>query len=219
MRSIDKDSVDNIQVILMKNDFLFYQIQELAGNVGITDEDEIKIMVNFYHDLGLLIHYGSSGTIDNVLRNTVVLQPHWLVDMFRSVVLAKPKTDKVSFKNWQFLHSVPIFWFHQPVNFLYVFSIYVKLQNFLYDNFGGFFQWSFSKDKWKTFEQKGILDDSLLEDIWKKVSMQKPVLLGLMEKFDLLCPAYTQVLKLSLSPLEYLLFQPVSIKHNIKQCL
>lgn len=84
---------------------------------------------------------------------------------------------------------------------------------------GGFFQWSFSKDKWKTFEQKGILDDSLLEDIWKKVSMQKPVLLGLMEKFDLLCPAYTQVLKLLLSPLEYLLFQPVSIKHNIKQCL
>lgn len=122
------------------------QIQELARNVGITDEDEIKIMVNFYHDLGLLIHYGSSGTIDNVLRNTVVLQPHWLVDMFRSVVLAKPKNDK----------------------------------------------WSFSKDKWKTFEQKGILDDSLLEDIWKKVSMQKPVLLGLMEKFDLLCPAYTQ---------------------------
>lgn len=140
MRSIDKDSVDNIQVILMKNDFLFYQIQELAGNVGITDEDEIKIMVNFYHDLGLLIHYGSSGTIDNVLRNTVVLQPHWLVDMFRSVVLAKPKTDKVSFKNWQFLHSVPIFCrFHQPVDFLYVFSIYVKLQNFLYDNLGRFF--------------------------------------------------------------------------------
>lgn len=90
----------------MKNDFLFYQIQELAGNVGITDEDEIKIMVNFYHDLGLLIHYGSSGTIDNVLRNTVVLQPHWLVDMFRSVVLAKPKTDKVSFKNYDGFYTV-----------------------------------------------------------------------------------------------------------------
>lgn len=112
---------------------------------------------------------------------------------------------------------VPIFCrFNQPVNFLYVFSIYVKLQNFLYDNFGGVFQWSFSKDKWKTFEQKGILDDSLLEDIWKKVSMQKPVLLGLMEKFDLLCPAYTQVLKLLLSPLEYLLFQPVSNQTQYK---
>lgn len=86
----------------------------------------------------------------------------------------------------------------------------MKLQNFLYDNFGGFFQWSFSKDKWKTFEQKGILDDSLLEDIWKKVSMQKPVLLGLMEKFDLLCPAYTQVF------LEYLLFQPVSNQTQYK---
>ncbi|XP_078317592.1 uncharacterized protein LOC111120698 isoform X2 [Crassostrea virginica] len=124
----------------------FDQIQELARNVGITDEDEIKIMVNFYHDLGVLIYYGSAGTIDNVLRNTVVLQPHWLVAMFRSVVLARPKNDK----------------------------------------------WSFSKDKWKTFEQKGILDDSLLDDIWKKASMQKPVLLGLMEKFDLLCPAHTQ---------------------------
>ncbi|XP_061191926.1 uncharacterized protein LOC133200170 isoform X2 [Saccostrea echinata] len=122
------------------------QIQELASNLGITDENEIKIMVNFYHDLGVLIHYGSSGTIDNVLRNTVVLQPHWLVDMFRSIVLAKPRSDK----------------------------------------------WSFSKDKWKTFEQKGILDDSLVDDIWKKATMQKTVLLGLMEKFDLLCPAYTQ---------------------------
>ncbi|XP_062568171.1 uncharacterized protein LOC134230388, partial [Saccostrea cucullata] len=53
-------------------------------------------------------------------------------------------------------------------------------------------KWSFSKDKWKTFEQKGILDDSLVDDIWKKATMQKTVLLGLMEKFDLLCPAYTQ---------------------------
>ncbi|XP_056019782.1 uncharacterized protein LOC125669862 isoform X2 [Ostrea edulis] len=122
------------------------QIQELARNVGITDENEIKIMVNFYHDLGLLIHYGSSGTIDNVLRNTVVLQPHWLVNMFRAVVLARPKSEK----------------------------------------------WSFSKDKWKTFEQKGILEDSLVDDIWKKANMQKTVLLGLMEKFDLLCPAHTQ---------------------------
>ena len=52
-------------------------------------------MVNFYHDLGVLIYYGSAGTIDNVLRNTVVLQPHWLVAMFRSVVLARPKNDKV----------------------------------------------------------------------------------------------------------------------------
>lgn len=122
MRSIDKDSVNNIQVIFMKNDFLFYQIQELAGNVGITDEDEIKIMVNFYHDLGLLIHYGSSGTIDNVLRNTVVLQPHWLVDMFRSVVLAKPKTDKVSFKNYDSFCTVYQFFadsINQLIFFMY----------------------------------------------------------------------------------------------------
>lgn len=188
----------------MKNDILFSQIQELARNVGITDEDEIKIMVNFYHDLGLLIHYGSSGTIDNVLRNTVVLQPHWLVDMFRSVVLAKPKNDKVWFKKYAFLHYIPIFCANS-INHLFSVWIFKLLigsivlsQNFLYNNFV-VFQWSFSKDKWKTFEQKGILDDSLLEDIWKKVSMQKPVLLGLMEKFDLLCPAYTQVLKL-LSP-------------------
>lgn len=164
--------------------------------MGITDEDEIKIMVNFYHDLGLLIHYGSSGTIDNVLRNTVVLQPHWLVDMFRSVVLAKPKNDKVWFKKIFFANSINHLFSVWIFNLL-IGSI-VLSQNFLYNNFV-VFQWSFSKDKWKTFEQKGILDDSLLEDIWKKVSMQKPVLLGLMEKFDLLCPAYTQVLKL-LSP-------------------
>jgi hypothetical protein len=87
-RHIDHELVPSVSL-------LYFQIQELARNVGITDENEIKIMVNFYHDLGLLIHYGSSGTIDNVLRNTVVLQPHWLVNMFRAIVMARPKSEKV----------------------------------------------------------------------------------------------------------------------------
>lgn len=100
--------------------------------MGITDEDEIKIMVNFYHDLGLLIHYGSSGTIDNVLRNTVVLQPHWLVDMFRSVVLAKPKNDKVWFKKYAFLHYIPFFFckFLQP--FIFCMNFQVIDRKYLY---------------------------------------------------------------------------------------
>lgn len=118
--------------------------------------------------------------------------------------LLSQKMIRFDFKNMCFC-TIFQFFFANSINHLFSVWIFnlligsiVLSQNFLYNNFV-VFQWSFSKDKWKTFEQKGILDDSLLEDIWKKVSMQKPVLLGLMEKFDLLCPAYTQVLKL-LSP-------------------
>lgn len=165
MRSIDKDSVDNIQVILMKNDFLFYQIQELAGNVGITDEDEIKIMVNFYHDLGLLIHYGSSGTIDNVLRNTVVLQPHWLVDMFRSVVLAKPKTDKVSFKNYDSFCTVYQFFadsINQLIFFMY-FQFMWSCKIFYMIILGGFFSGVSVKTNGKHLNRRA----SLMIPFWK----------------------------------------------------
>jgi hypothetical protein len=40
---------------------------------------------------------------------------------------------------------------------------------------------------WENFDKHGILDDSLLDVLWKGVSQQKPGLLGLMKKFDLIC--------------------------------
>lgn len=42
-------------------------------------------------------------------------------------------------------------------------------------------------DLWEKFDKSGILDDNLLDILWKGVIDQKPGLLGLMKKFDLIC--------------------------------
>lgn len=71
---------------------------EIAGHLGITDYKEVMTMLEFYHDLGVIIYYGKGNTaIDNLLRNTVILSPQWLIDMFKHVVSSdwKPE-DKVS---------------------------------------------------------------------------------------------------------------------------
>ena len=70
---------------------------ELAGNLGITDSSEITTMLEFYHDLGVIIYY-DRGTqcVDNLLRNTVILQPQWLLEMFNRVLTKSSQVaDKV----------------------------------------------------------------------------------------------------------------------------
>ena len=57
----------------------------MASELDIFD-DELLTVLAFYHDLGVLVYFGG----DNVtLRNTVILKPAWLVDMFRRVIAAK----------------------------------------------------------------------------------------------------------------------------------
>ena len=43
---------------------------------------------------------------------------------------------------------------------------------------------------WHHLDSAGILEETLLDYVWRDVLQQKPVLLGLMEKFDLLCPRF-----------------------------
>ena len=62
----------------------------MANNHGVESTEELRTMLTFYHDLGLLIHYGAntdgSATQDAVLENTVVLSPQWLAHNFRHIV-------------------------------------------------------------------------------------------------------------------------------------
>ena len=44
------------------------------------------------------------------------------------------------------------------------------------------------KLKWRRLKEEGILEDRLIDHVWKDFMPQKPALLALMEKFDLLCP-------------------------------
>ena len=53
------------------------QLQTYAKDVCfITDKEEFITMLNFYHDLGIIIKHGS----------TVVLKAQWLIDLFRQLI-------------------------------------------------------------------------------------------------------------------------------------
>ena len=52
-------------------------------------------MLQFYHDLGVIVYYGGLGTLDNTLRNTVILKPQWLVDMFKRIITVRDLEHQV----------------------------------------------------------------------------------------------------------------------------
>ena len=77
------------------------QVREMASNHGVESVEELRTMLTFYHDLGLLIHYGAkadgSATQDTVLENTVVLSPQWLAHNFQHVVTgSRPRGQVVA---------------------------------------------------------------------------------------------------------------------------
>ena len=49
----------------------------------IHDDDEFQTMLNFYHDLGLIIKH----------RSTVVLEAKWLIDLFKELITI-PRFDE-----------------------------------------------------------------------------------------------------------------------------
>ena len=51
----------------------------------IHDEDEFTTMVNFYHDLGIIIKH----------RSTVILSAKWLIDLFGQLITIPDFTQKV----------------------------------------------------------------------------------------------------------------------------
>ena len=60
------------------------QLQIFAREDCLTDDDdEFQTMLNFYHDLGLIIKH----------RSTVVLEAKWLIDLFKELITI-PHFDK-----------------------------------------------------------------------------------------------------------------------------
>ena len=52
----------------------------------ITAEEEVTTMLNFYHDLGVIVKHGQ----------TVVLQAQWLIDLFKQLITVPPFDEAVS---------------------------------------------------------------------------------------------------------------------------
>ena len=52
----------------------------------IDDEVELKTMLYFYHDLGVIVKLGQ----------TVVLQALWLIDLFKQLITLRPFNEMVN---------------------------------------------------------------------------------------------------------------------------
>ena len=51
----------------------------------IDDKEELTAMLNFYHDLGVIVKHG----------HTVVLQAQWLIDLFKQLITVRPFDEAV----------------------------------------------------------------------------------------------------------------------------
>ena len=69
-------------------------------------------------------------------------------------------------------------------------------------------KWS---ELWRNFDRKGVLDERLLDLFWKNVLDQKPGLIGLMKKFDLICEKRVVGVKVFSFKYDLLFYQQNSI--------
>ncbi|PFX11544.1 D-inositol 3-phosphate glycosyltransferase, partial [Stylophora pistillata] len=69
------------------------ELRTLVENANIIEgDDHFKTMLNFYHDLGMIVKH----------RNTVILKAQWLIDLFRKLITIPTfdKMDPVESKHW-----------------------------------------------------------------------------------------------------------------------
>ena len=107
----------------------------------IYEERDLVTLLNFLHDQRVLVYFDDT----HVLNNLVVLDPQWLIDVFKKVITVTP-----------------------------------------YDHTERGF-----KELWRKLETKGLLEQELLRHVWGPLFNQQETcesLIGIMEKFSLLCP-------------------------------
>ena len=78
------------QTYFMDIDRLLSVIQQVCH---IEDEKEVTAMLNFYHDLGVIVKHG----------RTVVLQAQWLIDLFKQLITVRPFNEAVSVAEYSFI--------------------------------------------------------------------------------------------------------------------
>eukprot|EP00057_Strongylocentrotus_purpuratus_P013660 XP_011668134.1 PREDICTED: uncharacterized protein LOC100891028 [Strongylocentrotus purpuratus] len=125
------------------------QTKELTEPFGIEPERELLTMLTFYHDLGYVVYYGGNEDLQSLLRDTVILNPQWLIDVFKKVITILDPDERDGNMS----------------------------------------------DAWTTLEEDGILEDKLIQHMWRQFSEQKEFLIELMAKFDLVCEAPVQQLQ------------------------
>ena len=76
----------------------------VKDNCYINVEEEFTTMVDFYHDLGIIIKHCS----------TVILSAEWLIDLFKQLIIIPPFDETVRSK----IHSVSVFKLLQQLSLL-----------------------------------------------------------------------------------------------------
>ena len=158
---------------------MIFQVRQLADEVGISSDQGVTTMLQFYHDLGVLIYNPEPGALDAALQNMIILRPQWLVDVFKKIMLVNQADIEVS--SWRKLSFSQNY--GQFSNLIWIwYLIHEKMSRLMY----AFIPLQFAPS-WKRLQEQGILEDKLVNHLWAETLEQKPALLGLMEKFDLLC--------------------------------
>ena len=85
-------------------------------NCFINDEEEFTTMVDFYHDLGIIIKHCS----------TVILSAEWLIDLFRQLITIPPFNETVRSE----IHSLRVFKRLQQLSLLVYIFIWHKNQKY-----------------------------------------------------------------------------------------
>ncbi|XP_030844802.1 ankyrin repeat and KH domain-containing protein mask-like [Strongylocentrotus purpuratus] len=62
------------------------QTKKLTQPVGMESEGELFTMLTFYHDLGYIVYYGGIEDKQSLLKDMVILNPQWLIDVFKQVI-------------------------------------------------------------------------------------------------------------------------------------
>lgn len=64
--------------------------QIASEECNITDQIQFRTLLDFLHDQRILVHFSDSPKLDNL----VVLDPQWLIDVFKKVITIKPYDRK-----------------------------------------------------------------------------------------------------------------------------
>ncbi|XP_030844811.1 probable serine/threonine-protein kinase roco6 [Strongylocentrotus purpuratus] len=83
------------------------QTKKLTQPFGMESERELLTMLTFYHDLGYIVYYGGIEDQQSLLRDMVILNPQWLIDVFKQVItiLDPAKMDGIVSDAWTTLRK------------------------------------------------------------------------------------------------------------------
>ncbi|XP_072043731.1 uncharacterized protein [Amphiura filiformis] len=76
------------------------KVQDMSKELAI-EEDTLFAMLKFYHDLGTIIYFGGDDNTNRDVQQMVILDPQWLIDIFKKIITVLPIHDQWPTKKTQ----------------------------------------------------------------------------------------------------------------------